>query len=54
MGEKTKSEILEATKERLNIIETELVMRDYVNGWLIKNYESEVILLKERISKLEE
>ena len=43
---------LERAEKRLNVVETELVMKGYLNGWLIQNYEEEARLLRERIKVL--
>jgi hypothetical protein len=42
-------EVLEKTEKRLSQVETELAMSNYLNGWLIKSYEEEAKVLRERI-----
>lgn len=53
MSDDNIKELLEKSKDRLSIVETELVMKGYLNGWLIKSYEEERDILKERIKNLE-
>ena len=45
---------VEKIKDRIRFLNTELTMRNYSDGWTIKGFEEELIVLEKQLKRLTE